>query len=82
MNIAEFYKYKKENTYLSDSEFAVKVWNLQHQQMRENIKQRELESFEKAAEKKIEQGIDKNIEKAIETALLSGKSNFDIQINI
>lgn len=82
MNISEWCKLKRDNANLSEEEFAVKAWNLQHKQIRDTIMQQEQERFEKAAEKKIEQELDKNLEKVIERALLNGKSSMDITINL
>ena len=82
MNISEWCKLKRDNANLSEEEFAVKAWNLQHKRIQEAIMQQEQERFEKAAEKKIEQELDKKLEKVIEKALLSGKSSMNISINI
>ena len=82
MNIADWYKLKRDNANLSDEEFAVKAWNLQHKKIQEAIMQQEQERFEKAAEREIERQIDKNLDKVIERALLNGKSSMDITINL
>ena len=82
MNISEWCKLKREYSGLSEEEFAVKAWNLQHKQVREAIMQQEQERFEKAAEREIERQIDKNLDKVIERALLNGKSSMDITINL
>lgn len=82
MNISEWCKLKRDNANLSDEEFAVKAWNLQHKKIQEAIMQQEQERFEKAAEREIERQIDKNLDKVIERALLNGKSSMDITINL
>ena len=82
MNISEWRKLKRDNANLSDEEFAVKAWNLQHKKIQEAIMQQEQERFEKAAEREIERQIDKNLDKVIERALLNGKSSMDITINL
>lgn len=82
MTISEWCKLKREYASLSEEEFALKAWKMQREQIRNAIMQHEQERFEKAAEKKIEREIDKNIGKAIEKALLGGKYNMDIKINI
>ena len=82
MNISEWCKLKRDNANLSEEEFAVKAWNLQRQQIRNIIMQKEQERFEKAAEKEIERQIDKNLDKVIEKALKGGKSSLDIKINL
>ena len=58
------------------------AWKMQREQIRNAIMQQEQERFEEVAAKKIEQEIDKNIDKVIEKALLGGKYNMDIKINI
>ena len=82
MNISEWCKLKRDNDNLSEEEFAVKAWNLQRQQIRNIIMQKEQERFEKVAEKEIERQIDKNLDKVIEKALKGGKSILDIKINL
>lgn len=82
MNISEWCKLKRDNANLSEEEFAVKAWNLQRQQIRNIIMQKEQERFEKVAEKEIERQIDKNLDKVIEKALKGGKSSLDIKINL
>lgn len=82
MNISEWCKLKRDNANLSEEEFAVKAWNLQRQQIRNIIMQKEQERFEKAAEKEIERQIDKNLDKVIEKALKGSKSSLDIKINL
>lgn len=82
MNISEWCKLKRDNANLSEEEFAVKAWNLQRQQIRNIIMQKEQERFEKVAEKEIERQIDKNLDKVIEKALKGGKAALDIKINL
>lgn len=82
MTISEWCKLKREYASLSEEEFALKAWKMQREQIRNTIMQQEQERFEEVAAKKIEQEIDKNIDKAIEKALLGGKYNMDIKINI
>lgn len=78
MNLVEWCKLKKDNANLSEGQLAIKAWDLQRQQMIEELMQQEQKRFEKAAE----QEIGKSIEKVIEKALTGGKANLDIKINL
>lgn len=82
MNMAEYYKLKKENSGLSEGEFQVKLWNIQQKEIRDNIQKQEDDRLEKKAISRIEQEIDKNLGSVIEKALFGGKSKMNISINI